>query len=325
MILSLLETITLNNTFRQVGDTDQEHSYWGPPESGGPTYRPAPKIGEGNPGSDLAGETAAAFASASILFRTSDPAYSATLLQHAKTLFAFADGFRGKYSDSINTGGPYGSYGYEDELVWAAAWMYRATGEQTYLDKAVQWYSATGQNWDGSMLGWDSKMLGNQVLMWQLTGDAKYKGHAVTTCDAKIEAGPWSPQGLLVLSSWGSLRAVTTVCFACMLADDKFVDFAQSQMDYCLGKTGRSFVVGYGVNPPTHCHHRGASCSKGSCVYPNDPAENPNVITGALVGGPSAPDDYYNDVRSDYVMNEVAMDYNAGFTGVLAGLVQKGR
>jgi hypothetical protein len=110
-----------------------------------------------------------------------------------------------------------------------------------------------------------------------------------------------------------------------MLADDKFVDFAQSQMDYCLGKTGRSFVVGYGVNPPTHCHHRGASCSKGSCVYPNDPAENPNVITGALVGGPSAPDDYYNDVRSDYVMNEVAMDYNAGFTGVLAGLVQKGR
>jgi hypothetical protein len=42
------------------------------------------------------------------------------------------------------------------------------------------------------------------------------------------------------------------------------------------------------------------------------------------VGGPSAPDDYYNDVRNDYVMNEVAMDYNAGFTGSLAGLVQKG-
>ncbi len=38
---------------------DQEHSYWGPPESGGPSWRPAPKIGEGNPGSDLAGETAA--------------------------------------------------------------------------------------------------------------------------------------------------------------------------------------------------------------------------------------------------------------------------
>ena len=32
------------------------------------------------------------------------------------------------------------------------------------------------------------------------------------------------------------------------------------QVHYILGSTGRSFVVGYGVNPPTHCHHRGASC-----------------------------------------------------------------
>ena len=32
------------------------------------------------------------------------------------------------------------------------------------------------------------------------------------------------------------------------------------QVNYILGSTGRSFVVGYGVNPPTHCHHRGASC-----------------------------------------------------------------
>ena len=32
------------------------------------------------------------------------------------------------------------------------------------------------------------------------------------------------------------------------------------KVHYILGSTGRSFVVGYGVNPPTHCHHRGASC-----------------------------------------------------------------
>jgi len=243
---------------------------------------------------------------------------------HAKTLFTFADEFRGKYSDSINTGGPYTSYSYEDELVWAAAWLYRATGDQIYYDKAVEWYSLTHQDWDGASLGWNGKMLGNQVLMWEITGDALYKGHAVRTCHAKIEAGPWSPQGLLVLSEWGSLRAATTIGFACMLADDQFIEFAQSQIDYCLGKTGRSFVVGYGVNPPTHCHHRGASCSNGMCMRPSDPGENPNVIVGALVGGPSAPDDYYNDVRNDYVMNEVAMDYNAGFTGSLAGLVQKG-
>ena len=33
--------------------------------------------------------------------------------------------------------------------------------------------------------------------------------------------------------------------------------WAKSQIGYTLGDTGRSFVVGYGVNPPTHPSHRG--------------------------------------------------------------------
>jgi endoglucanase len=48
---------------------------------------------------------------------------------------------------------------------------------------------------------------------------------------------------------------------------------------------------------------------------------NPQVLYGGLVGGPNDGDSY-KDVRSDYVSNEVAVDYNAGFTGALAGLVQ---
>ena len=126
----------------------------------------------------------------------------------------------------------------------------------------------------------------------------------------------------------------------------------------------RSFVVGYGNNPPTHAHHRAASCAArpAPCTYnlaftsaaPNPQArarlaaclpfkphpscprpipQHPHpvfhppalactlqVLTGALVGGPSGRDSY-KDVRSDYQSNEVAMDYNAGFTGALAGLV----
>jgi hypothetical protein len=33
--------------------------------------------------------------------------------------------------------------------------------------------------------------------------------------------------------------------------------WAKSQIGYALGDTGRSFVVGYGVSPPTHPSHRG--------------------------------------------------------------------
>jgi hypothetical protein len=47
------------------------------------TDRRAYKIDPSNPGSDLAGETAAAMAAASIVFRHSNPAYSSELLRHA--------------------------------------------------------------------------------------------------------------------------------------------------------------------------------------------------------------------------------------------------
>jgi hypothetical protein len=86
-------------------------------------------------------------------------------------------------------------------------------------------------------------------------------------------------------------------------------------------------VVGYGTNPPKQPHHRSSSC-------PNRPAAcgwsdfysagpNPQALVGALVGGPTGLNgDAYSDLRSDYIANEVAVDYNAGFSGLLAGLVQ---
>lgn len=43
---------------------------------------------------------------------------------------------------------------------------------------------------------------------------------------------------------------------------------------------------------------------------------------GALVGGPGGSNDKYSDVRSDFQANEVAVDYNAGFTGALAAAVE---
>jgi hypothetical protein len=44
------------------------------------------------------------------------------------------------------------------------------------------------------------------------------------------------------------------------------------------------------------------------------------VLYGALVGGPTGPNDAYTDDRSNYTMNEVALDYNAGFTSALSRL-----
>ena len=66
--------------------------------------------------------------------------------------------------------------------------------------------------------------------------------------------------------------------------------------------------MGYGTNPPTHAHHRAASCppAPAPCTCNNAfnaPGPNPHVLTGALVGGPPGPSDSYQDVRSNYQTN----------------------
>lgn len=66
------------------------------------------------------------------------------------------------------------------------------------------------------------------------------------------------------------------------------------------------------------CPDAPASCSWAQL---DSSSPNPHVLNGALVGGPDQ-NDNYSDVRKDYVMNEVACDYNAGFQGALAGLQQ---
>lgn len=52
-------------------------------------------------GSDLAGETAAALAAASMVFRTDKPDYATKCLSHARQLYRFASQYRGLYHEAI--------------------------------------------------------------------------------------------------------------------------------------------------------------------------------------------------------------------------------
>lgn len=72
-----------NVLWAEVGDGDTDHYCWQRPEDM-TTSRRAFKIDENNPGSDIAGETAAAMAAASIVFRSTNPHYSHLLLHHAQ-------------------------------------------------------------------------------------------------------------------------------------------------------------------------------------------------------------------------------------------------
>ncbi|AWB46889.1 endoglucanase [Paenibacillus sp. CAA11] len=328
-----------NEFYGQIGNGTADHNWWGPAEVM-PMDRPAYKIDAANPGSDLAGETAAALAASSIIFKDSDPAYSAKLLKHAKELYQFADQYRGKYSDSItDVKQYYNSWsGYADELSWGGIWLYLATNEQTYLDKAIeaskQWGTNQSGEWDYKWThSWDDKHLGAALMLSKITGDPKFVQviekniqYWTTGVPETGERVTYTPGGLAHLDQWGALRYAANEAFLAFVYADWETDpvkkqtarsFAEKQILYMLGDNPRnsSYVVGYGNNSPQHPHHRTAHGSWADSQ--SVPSEHRHVLYGALVGGPSKTD-AYTDSIGDYVSNEVAIDYNAAFTGALA-------
>lgn len=330
-----------NVFYAQVGDGDADHKWWGPAEVM-PMERPAYRVDASCPGSDVAGETAAAMAASSLVFAEDDPAYAATLVRHAEQLYDFADTYRGRYSDCVPAGNFYRSWsGYQDELVWGAYWLYRATGDDAYLAKAEAEYDhlSTEQQTDTRSyrwtVAWDDKSYGAYALLAMETGEQRYVEDAnrwldYWTTGVNGQRVPTSPGGQAVLDTWGSLRYAANTAFVALVYSDwlddpvrrqRYHDFGVRQIDYALGANPRnsSYVVGFGQNPPVNPHHRTAHGSWLDNIQ--SPQDNRHVLYGALVGGPDGPDDAYTDNRQDYVANEVATDYNAGFSSALAALV----
>lgn len=328
-----------NVFYYQVGDGSLDHSWWGPAEVM-QMKRPSYRVDMSSPGSTVVAEAAAALASAAVVFADRDPSYAATCIRHAKELYSFAETTK---SDSGYTAasGFYNSYsGFYDELSWAAVWLYLATGDDTYLNKAEQYVANWPKENQSDTIAytwahnWDDVHYGACLLLAKITNKQIYKDAIERHLDwwsvgyngNRIR---YTPKGLAWLDQWGSLRYATTTAFlASVYADwegcsrDKaaiYNDFAKQQIDYALGSTGRSFVVGFGVNPPKRPHHRTAHSSWADSM--NEPNYHRHVLIGALVGGPGSDDSYSDDV-SNYTTNEVACDYNAGFVGALAKMYE---
>lgn len=88
-----------------------------------------------------------------------------------------------------------------------------------------------------------------------------------------------------------------------------------------------SYLVGYGDNYPQYVHHRGASIPEDadtSCKdgwkWLDSTEPNPNVATGALVGGPFL-NETYIDSRNNSMQAEPTTYNSAVIVGLLSGLV----
>ncbi|XP_031283173.1 endoglucanase 10-like [Pistacia vera] len=287
-----------NVLYVQVGDPDKDHKCWERPESM-TEERPVTQVNTSSPGSDVAAETAAAMASASLVFKKSDSTYSSTLLRHAKELFTFADKYRGSYSDSIpQVQNYYNSTGYGDELLWAASWLYHATGDKSYLQYVTGQNGKDFANWGSpTWFSWDNKLAGAQVLLSRLSffhakdssdnsGLQMYRKTAEAVMCGLLPKSPTATTdrtdgGLIWISQWNSLQHPVASAFLAALYSDYMLtsqtaeltcsghsfkpsdlrDFARDQADYVLGDNPikMSFLVGYGKKFPEYVHHRGAS------------------------------------------------------------------
>ncbi|TYI69216.1 hypothetical protein E1A91_D08G139200v1 [Gossypium mustelinum] len=354
--------------YGEVGDGNSDHYCWQRPEDM-TTDRHAYKIDPSNPGSDLAGETAAAMAAASIVFRRSNPAYSTELLRHAHQLFEFADKYRGKYDSSITVAQKYyrSISGYNDELLWAAAWLYQASNNEYYLNYlGKNGDSMGGTGWAMTEFGWDVKYAGVQTLVAKFLMQGKAGLHAPVferyhqkaeyfMCSLIGKGGrniQKTPGGLIFRQRWNNMQFVTSAsflatvysdylassrgslkCAAVNVAPSELLSFAKSQVDYILGDNPRatSYMVGYGNNFPRQAHHRASSivsfkvdpkfvaCRQGYATWYSRKASDPNVLTGAIVGGPDAYDNFA-DERDNYEQTEPATYNNAPLLGILARL-----
>ncbi|KMZ65373.1 endo-beta-1,4-glucanase, family GH9 [Zostera marina] len=263
-----------NVLYIQVGDPYKDHKCWQRPENM-TEDRPLLQVNKTSPGSDVAAETAAALASASMVFKPTDPSYSDSLLKHSRQLFTFADTYRGSYSVSIpETRYYYNSSDYHDELLWAAAWLYHATGERSYISYVTLENGKAYASWGSpTWFSWDDKRAGTQVLLARtsffgskLTSNAetdglnKYRKTAVGVMCGLLPNSPSATAsrtngGLVWVDQWSALQHPVSAAFLAIIYSDYMLtsqtrsitcsgvaftptdlrNFAISQADYVLG------------------------------------------------------------------------------------------
>jgi len=324
------------NTFIYSVGSGADHTYWGPPELQDDEICPrdiricTPET----PASDVCGNTAAALAIMYLNYMDIDSEYANLCLEHALQLYELGTNYLG-LSDGL---GFYPSASYYDDLSWGAVWLYKATGDTSYLDD-IEYYIAPGQ---GGLDDDDTIENGiNWVNYWTHCWDAVWGGTFIVLAETiehpvyieQAEANlewwmsdscPETPGGCKIINSWGTLRYSSAEALMAMVyykysGNTIYRDFAASQMNYILGSNplDRCYIVGLYENSAKHPHHRAAHGSE--TLSMEDPPEHKHVLHGALVGGPDA-NDQHNDETSDYVSNEVTIDYNAACVGAMAAM-----
>lgn len=298
---------------------------------------------------------AAALAQGYIIFKDDQPDKAAAYLAQAKKYFETADKIRNNENGAMGT--MYKPSSWVDDCMYAANWLYMATGDESYLKKIESDYipnfptESQSTDWKYTWgFCWDDTTQAAALLYAINTGKQEWIDHISHHLDYWDEGYggkrvAYTDDGLAYLMNWGPLRHATSTAWIAKLASDtifkddaalskKYDEWAKSQMEYCFGdnSTGLCYVLGMGEKNPTAIHHRTASgihddhwneLGKESGGAEGWQTEYAHTLYGALIGGPDSKGNYDQSQIgvSNYEYTEVAIDYNAGYTAALCAMI----
>jgi endoglucanase len=240
--------------------------------------------------------------------------------------------------------GEYGDSDCRDERIWAAAELWRTSGDAAYSDFFLKNYADFQPKLDAPAAeGWREVApmgLWSYALANRKGSDAsaiaairKSSIDVAKRIAQRTEADPYRVSLVAKDYIWGSNGVAASYGLQLLVAnafspDPAFVNAAEDNLHYLLGRNtfSLSWVTQLGEHPYRYPHHRPSGADKNEEPWP-----------GLLSGGPNAgrqdavlaalpkdlpPARVYADDQGSYASNEIAINWQAALVFLLAGSLQ---
>jgi endoglucanase len=273
-----------------------------------------------------------------------DDAYAKTCADAAKRAYVWASKNPNvvfKNPSSVRTG-EYGDGECRDEMLWAAAELWRTTGDEQYrtaFESGVA-YLQTEKGLRVSTPGWGdlpALALWTYALAERKTASSellsKIRESSAHAADNLVRASRENGYGnTMALSDydWGSNSVAANQSLQLIVTDhlqknDDYRRAAAENLHYLLGRNcwDLSWVTQLGRNPFQHPHHRPSGADNIAAPWPGllsgGPNAHPSDPPGRLMAqGP--PMRMYKDDQAAYSMNEICINWSAPLVFLLAAL-----
>lgn len=287
-------------------------------------------------GTAATADFAAVTAIASRVYRKFDAGYADRCLSASRKawdwLKANPNSLYARNPKGISTGA-YEDTNTTDEREWAAAELFRATGDSRYGSAFEESVKSKPTVTSGNAPAWPS-VGAMAALTYALSGSKKadaalvnrIKSETSKACDEWVAQAdkngyliPMGPNSYY----WGSNGALANNALVLEIGyqfsgKTQFRQGAQNILHYLFGRNtfGTSFVTQVGTRWPMHPHHRPSGADKVEQPWP-----------GMLVGGPNSygklpPARQWSDTEGSYQTNEIAINWNAPLVFALSVLLK---